>query len=180
MKPISYRGVLPFPADLWRAGIYGFRTIAVRVARPSNSEKFTNASERGSQFESPLLHQEVRASSGGFRARKTRRHYGRLARLHRVWDARLPRFPGQRAQTGLRVCVPRKSASQMPGQTVRSRVPPTASTTTIEGTARPSGSPGLWSWARSAAGSPKDGKAKMQAEVSSRLRPWRIRGDVRR
>jgi hypothetical protein len=36
--------------------IDGFRTIAVRIARPSNSEKFTNASERGSQFESPQLH----------------------------------------------------------------------------------------------------------------------------
>ena len=62
MKPISCRGVLPFPADLWRAGIYGFRTIAVRLARPSNSEKFTNAPERGSQFESPLLHEEVAAN----------------------------------------------------------------------------------------------------------------------
>ena len=30
--------------------------------RPSNGEKFTNASERGSQFESPSLHQKVRAS----------------------------------------------------------------------------------------------------------------------
>ena len=51
MKPISCRGVLPFPADLWRAGIYCFRTIAIRIAWPSNSEKFTNASG-GSQFES--------------------------------------------------------------------------------------------------------------------------------
>src|SRR5208337_2065449 len=32
--------------------------------RPSNGEKFTNASERGSQFESPLLHQPFVRNSG--------------------------------------------------------------------------------------------------------------------
>src|SRR5208337_4859511 len=41
-------------------------------------EKFTNASERGSQFESPLLHHPVRRSRSGFLVCRTNRDYNGL------------------------------------------------------------------------------------------------------
>jgi hypothetical protein len=45
-----------------------------------NREKFTNAPERGSQFESPLLHQVVRANRRDFPRRRIARHFSSLPR----------------------------------------------------------------------------------------------------
>src|SRR5208337_1342722 len=68
-------------------GIHRFGPSPTASPRPSNCEKFTNASERGSQFESPLLHQEVDSSASSRRraARQVRGHDGR-DRCARIWS----------------------------------------------------------------------------------------------
>ena len=70
--------------------------------RPSNGEKFTNASERGSRFESPS---SVRASGRGFPPCKIRRCHKALARPTSVCGGHLSGFrpPGGESNSSLHV-----------------------------------------------------------------------------